>query len=719
MGKKEYIEKSIQQLTQVWLYRACAMGTVLFIILGVLDYVSTPENFKTFIQYRIIIASILFTIALLAKKLESRHFQSLQSVLLYAVVVSSAVTIELMILQFGGYKSSYYVGMILLSICVLGFIPLSVFFSLTSILLIYSIYLFPILLTEETIDFQTFFTSNAFMISVFITALVWRYLSQKSLINELSLQYDLDKEKNKLKKYSQHLEEVVEERTRDLRQSEAMLKTLFENANDGIVIIDDRGVVVDVNQRACEMYGMEKEDFIGTEIERLGPDTDKNRILWRERLERLLNGEPLLFETEHHGNNGGKVSIEISAKAVRIDDRLLIQTIHRDLTEKKRLQSQLLHSQKMESIGTLAGGIAHDFNNILTAILGYADLILLNDKIPPEISNKVRVIETSARQASQMVSKLLSFARRGSVESVPFAVNSVIEDTLSMVSRLVPKNITISKDLDPALPPVEGDVSQIEQVLMNLIINAKDAMPDGGEISITSRLVEIEQKGLDIPTTIKSGEYVYITVRDTGMGIAEEHLPHIFEPFYTTKEKGKGTGLGLAMVYGIIKEHGGYITVDSRVGHETIFNIYLPTSKRRFFRERSEGAEHITGVETILVIDDEIPILQLIKETLFRSGFNVTVYDNPLHGLDFFRANSKKVDLVITDIVMPSMDGAELIKKLRELDPTTKIIATTGFSEDIGNIWIDGFLKKPFQTSKLLSVIRNVLDRGKGTSNPV
>lgn len=719
MGKKEYIEKSIQQLTQVWLYRACAMGTVLFIILGVLDYVSTPENFKTFIQYRIIIASILFTIALLAKKLESRHFQSLQSVLLYAVVVSSAVTIELMILQFGGYKSSYYVGMILLSICVLGFIPLSVFFSLTSILLIYSIYLFPILLTEETIDFQTFFTSNAFMISVFITALVWRYLSQKSLINELGLQYDLDNEKNKLKKYSQHLEEVVEERTRDLRQSEAMLKTLFENANDGIVIIDDRGVVVDVNQRACEMYGMEKEDFIGTEIERLGPDTDKNRILWRERLERLLNGEPLLFETEHHGNNGGKVSIEISAKAVRIDGRLLIQTIHRDLTEKKRLQSQLLHSQKMESIGTLAGGIAHDFNNILTAILGYADLILLNDKIPPEISNKVRVIETSARQASQMVSKLLSFARRGSVESVPFAVNSVIEDTLSMVSRLVPKNITISKDLDPALPPVEGDVSQIEQVLMNLIINAKDAMPDGGEISITSRLVEIEQKSLDIPTTIKSGEYVYITVRDTGMGIAEEHLPHIFEPFYTTKEKGKGTGLGLAMVYGIIKEHGGYITVDSRVGHETIFNIYLPTSKRRFFRERSEGAEHITGVETILVIDDEIPILQLIKETLFRSGFNVMVYDNPLHGLDFFRANSKKVDLVITDIVMPSMDGAELIKKLRELDPTTKIIATTGFSEDIGNIWIDGFLKKPFQTSKLLSVIRNVLDRGKGTSNPV
>jgi len=490
-----------------------------------------------------------------------------------------------------------------------------------------------------------------------------------------------------------------------------MLKTLFENANDGILIMDDKGVIVDANQRACEMYDREKKDFIGADIELLGPDTDKNRLLWRERLERLLNGEPLLFETEHYGKDENKVSIEISAKAIQIDGRLLIQSFHRDLTEKKRLQAQLLHSQKMESIGTLAGGIAHDFNNILTAILGYADLILLNDKLSPEIANKVRVIETSARQASQMVSKLLSFARRGSVESVPFRINAVIEDTLSMVSRLVPSDIELRKELDNSIPPVEGDVSQIEQVLMNLIINAKDAMPDGGEISITTKLVEIKHNSLDIPATIKNGEYVHITVRDTGTGISEKHLPHIFEPFYTTKEKGKGTGLGLAMVYGIIKEHGGYITVESKEGHETKFNIYLPVSKKQFFRGSLEGAERITGVETILVIDDEIPILQLIKEALFRSGFNVIVYDNPLHGLEFFEANKSKIDLVITDIVMPSMDGAQLIAKLRELNPRTKIIATTGFSEDVGNVWIDGFLKKPFQSSKLLSVIRSVLDR--------
>ncbi|VAX32498.1 hypothetical protein MNBD_NITROSPIRAE02-218, partial [hydrothermal vent metagenome] len=521
-----------------------------------------------------------------------------------------------------------------------------------------------------------------------------------------------DKEKNKLKGYSRHLEEIVQERTRDLRKSEAMLKTLFENANDGILIMDDNGIIVDANQRACEIYECDKKELIGRNIQHLGPETDKNKLLWMERMERLRSGEPLLFETEYYGKDENKASIEISAKAIQIDGRLLIQSFHRDLTEKKRLQAQLLHSQKMESIGTLAGGIAHDFNNILTAILGYADLILLNDKLSPEVANKVRVIETSARQASQMVSKLLSFARRGGVESVPFRINSVIEDTMSMVSRLVPRDIELRKELDNSIPPVEGDVNQIEQVLMNLIINAKDAMPDGGAITITTGRVEIKHNSLDIPATIKSGEYIHITVTDTGTGISEKDLPHIFEPFYTTKEKGKGTGLGLAMVYGIIKEHGGYITVESRAGHETKFNIYLPISKKQSFRDSADGRRKVSGIETILVIDDEIPILQLIKESLSHNGFNVIIYDNPLLGLEFFKANKNKIDLVVTDIVMPSMDGAQLIEQLRKLKPDVKIIATTGFSEDVGNIWIDGFLKKPFQSSKLLSMIRDVLDRG-------
>jgi PAS domain S-box-containing protein len=712
MTKEKFIKKGLFKLTQTSISVLFPFGAFFLILLSVLDYFITPENFVKFLTYRLIAASFVMLFYLIFKLKKNQTELFLSFIIIIGATIVPASMVELMILTFGGHQSIYYAGMIVVIIFVLGFLAISIKMTVLINVLIYAIYLIPIILFDKITNVKIFINNNVFLLVSAFGAFGWRYFHQRLIIKNLSLEYELSKERDKLKEYSQQLEEIVQERTRDLRKSEAMLKTLFENANDGILIMDDNGVIVDANQRACEIYDREKKELIGTDIQHLEPDTDKNRLLWRDRLQRLLNGEPLLFETEHYGKDENKVSIEISAKAIQIDGRLLIQSFHRDLTEKKRLQAQLLHSQKMESIGTLAGGIAHDFNNILTAILGYADLILMNDKLLPEIATKVRVIETSARQASQMVSKLLSFARRGSVESVPFAINSVIEDTMSMVSRLVPRNVVLRKELDSPIPPVEGDVSQIEQVLMNLIINAKDAMPDGGEIAITTKLVEIKHNSLDIPATIKSGEYIHIMVTDTGTGISERDLPHIFEPFYTTKEKGKGTGLGLAMVYGIIKEHGGYITVESRKGHETKFNIYLPISKKQFFRDSSNGIEKVTAIKTILAIDDEIPILQLIKEALSHNGFNVIIYDNPLHGLEFFKANRNKIDLVITDIVMPSMDGAQLIEQLRKLKPGTKIIATTGFSEDIGNVWIDGFLKKPFQSSKLLSVIRDVLDRG-------
>ncbi|HEC98516.1 MAG TPA: response regulator [Nitrospirae bacterium] len=712
MTKEKFIKKGLFKLTQTSISVLFPFGAFFLILLSVLDYFITPENFVRFLTYRLIAASFVMLFYLIFKLKKNQTELFLSFIIIIGATIVPASMVELMILTFGGHQSIYYAGMIVVIIFVLGFLAISIKMTVLVNVLIYAIYLIPIILFDKITNVKIFINNNVFLLVSAFGAFGWRYFHQRLIIKNLSLEYELFKERDKLKEYSQQLEETVQERTRDLRKSEAMLKTLFENANDGILIMDDNGVIVDANQRACESYDREKKELIGTDIQHLGPDTDKNKLLWRDRLQRLLNGEPLLFESEHYGKDENKVSVEISAKAIQIDGRLLIQSFHRDLTEKKRLQAQLLHSQKMESIGTLAGGIAHDFNNILTAILGYADLILMNDKLLPEIATKVRVIETSARQASQMVSKLLSFARRGSVESVPFAINSVIEDTMSMVSRLVPGNVVLRKELDSPIPPVEGDVSQIEQVLMNLIINAKDAMPDGGEIAIITKLVEIKHNSLDIPATIKSGEYIHIMVTDTGTGISERDLPHIFEPFYTTKEKGKGTGLGLAMVYGIIKEHGGYITVESRKGHETKFNIYLPISKKQFFRDSSNGIEKVTAIKTILAIDDEIPILQLIKEALSHNGFNVIIYDNPLHGLEFFKANRNKIDLVITDIVMPSMDGAQLIEQLRKLKPGTKIIATTGFSEDIGNVWIDGFLKKPFQSSKLLSVIRDVLDRG-------
>ncbi|GBE02655.1 blue-light-activated protein [bacterium BMS3Bbin06] len=546
------------------------------------------------------------------------------------------------------------------------------------------------------------------MLAAAIIGLGWRYYNDKLLVKKLSLEYDLSKEKERLKNYSSQLEELVAERTKELRKSEAMLKTLHEYANDGIVIMDDKGVIMDVNKKAADIHGYEKAELIGKNIEIL--ELEKHHTIGYERMNRLLSGEPLVFETEHLRKDGSTIALEISAKAIKIDGDILIQSIHRDITEKKRLQAQLLHSQKMESIGTLAGGIAHDFNNILTTVLGYSDLILIDENLSPEVAKKVRVIETAARKASSLVSKLLSFARRGSIEPVPFDINQVVNETVEMLSRIISNDITIKRSFNVRIPPVMGDVNQVEQILMNLIINAKDAISGNGEITISTSTVELSSEGFSLPADIRKGQYVKLSVSDTGKGIPEEHRERIFEPFFTTQGVGKGTGLGLAMVYGIVKEHGGYITVDSEIGVGTTFDIYLPVAEARTPGSRSDLIDNGKSVGEILVVDDEFTVLDLIKETLLRNGFSVKAFDNPLQGLNYFRTNSKKVSLVIADIVMPEMDGIQLIESIRELNPNIKIIATTGFSQNLGDIEVEGFLKKPFQSSKLMSIVREVLN---------
>ncbi len=394
------------------------------------------------------------------------------------------------------------------------------------------------------------------------------------------------KKAKELKQEHTELKELIDERTKELMITERMRKELFENANDGIIIMNTDAVILDLNLRACELMGYAKEELKGEKITTF--EAEESKYLWKDRMVRLLNGEQLLFETEYYTKSGNKVSIEISAKAIEVDGRMTIQSFYRDITEKKRLQAQLFHSQKMESIGTLAGGLAHDFNNILTAVLGHADMILATEQLSTGALESLQVIESSARQASQVVAQLLSFARRGGNEFNPLRVNEVIENTLAMVSKLILPRIIIKKKLDATIVPIMGNATQIGQVVMNLVINARDAIPNGGEIDISTGLVNVKpgslpnsglQGGPGFHADIKEGQFIVIRISDTGTGIAEEHLPHIFEPFYTTKEKGKGTGLGLAASYGIVKDHGGEITVYSKAGFGTIVAIYLPVPK--------------------------------------------------------------------------------------------------------------------------------------------
>ena len=399
--KKTYIESQVALLLQFWIGKILILGSIVFMLLGLLDLLAAPEHVLQFLLYRVCVSSLLLLLYALNKYRLNKEYQ--YTIILIGTTLS-AVTIELMVLSLGGHTSSYYAGMNLLIICVLGFIPFSLAVSVLGAGIIYAVYLFPILVFDHITQVRTFITHNSFILATFIIVLTWRILSQRSTLNELSLQYDLEEEKGKLQQHSTKLEDLVAEKTRDLSISEQRYRALFDNANDGIAVLDTDGIMVTVNHRFCELHGFESAALLGAHY-RLLEVEDREGII-DDRLANILNGESIVYEAEHYKKDGGKIVLEISAKAIDIGGEPHIQSFHRDITEKKMLQMQLLQSQKMESIGALAGGIAHDFNNILTAILGHAEVLRRKSDPSDNVAlRRIKTIEDAARRAGQMVSK--------------------------------------------------------------------------------------------------------------------------------------------------------------------------------------------------------------------------------------------------------------------------------------------------------------------------
>ncbi len=728
LDREKYIQEEILRLLQSHGAMLLVFATFFTLSLSILDYLVTPENFKKFLEYRLIWAFMLISIFYpLFKFKRNNYYLSIISVL---TALTSAAAIELMILSFGGHQSPYYAGLVLVLVLSLGFLPLSFKLGLLIALSIYAIYFLPIIFMDDITNIRIFINNNIFFITFTLGILGWRYFHQRLLINKLALEYDLSKEKEQLeihsqqlKTYSTQLEQLVSERTKELAKSEIMLKALFENANDGIIIMNKNGTILNANQRAGEMHGFEKNAIIGMNIELL--EVEKNDSIFRERMERALNGDSLLFETQHYKKDGNKISLEVSTKAVEVEGNMLIQSFHRDITEKKELQARLFQSQKMDSIGTLAGGIAHDFNNILSGILGHVELIRMENELSERIIKRLNIIENTGRRAGVMVSKLLGFSRRSSCEILPFNFNDAVENTIKLLERVVDKKISIKMDLNGDLPLIEGDVNQVEQLIMNLIVNARDAMRDEGIISIVTRCVEAKRGSPGIPVYVPDGRYVLLRVSDTGCGMSEEITSKIFDPFFTTKERGKGTGLGLSMVYGIVKEHKGYINVESRVGQGSVFDIYIPASDKRTQVKKRHLPTISKGHETILAVDDEEDTLSFIKDALELHGYKVLAADNPISALDIFKTFPEKIALVITDIVMPLMNGKQLIEDIKVIKPNAKILAISGYGKHVidgvnlrEDIRADGFLQKPFESSYLRSLVRKILDE-EGMQNAV
>jgi PAS domain S-box-containing protein len=387
-----------------------------------------------------------------------------------------------------------------------------------------------------------------------------------------------------------------------------------------------------------------------------------------------------------------------------------------DITDRKILEQQLLQAQKMEAIGTLAGGIAHDFNNLLQVTLGYSELLLqARKKDDPEYADLMKIFQ-AARSGADLVQRLLMFSRKAEPKPIPLSFNRLIMRVEKLLRRTIPKMIEIELDLSDDLAEVSADPTQLEQILMNLAVNARDAMLDKGRLTIVTKNVTLDEEYCKDHVGAKPGEYVMLSVSDTGHGMAKETIEHIFEPFYTTKEMGRGTGLGLAMVYGIVKQHGGYINCYSEVGHGTTFNVYFSAIERQVEPEVDKtGVMPAFGTETILLVDDEEFVRDLGARILRKAGYHLLTATNGKEALDLFEKERTQISLVILDLIMPEMGGKECLKEIRKIDPQLKILIASGLSSDPSltespELGARGFVSKPFRVKELLQQVRKVLD---------
>ena len=385
--------------------------------------------------------------------------------------------------------------------------------------------------------------------------------------------------------------------------------------------------------------------------------------------------------------------------------------------QKKKLENQLLHAQKMEAIGTLAGGIAHDFNNLLQAISGYTQLLLMRKDSSDPDYGKLEVIQSSTLKASELTKQLLIFSRKMESKLKPLDLNHEVMQVCKILQRTIPRMITIDLKLAENLKVVNADSAQLEQILMNLGVNARDAMADGGTLTFQTENVYLDRGYTTSMLGATPGEYILLTVSDTGHGMDKETLQHIFEPFYTTKEAGKGTGLGLAIVYGIVQNHNGYIQVDSRPGGGTTFRIYFPVLKGDG-REKAEAKvqkEAPRGKERVLLVDDEKTVLDIGQDLLRQYGYETILADGGEKAIEIYRREKDRIDLVILDLIMPGMGGQKCFQELLRINPEIKVIISTGASaeEQVREAFKPhpvGFVSKPYQLKDMLSKVREVLD---------
>ncbi|MBW2644090.1 MAG: response regulator, partial [Deltaproteobacteria bacterium] len=386
----------------------------------------------------------------------------------------------------------------------------------------------------------------------------------------------------------------------------------------------------------------------------------------------------------------------------------------RDISEQKKLEAQIRQSQKMEAIGTLAGGIAHDYNNLLMGILGNASLISFDFDSSHPYYSKLKNIEKYVKSGADLTKQLLGFAKGGKYEVKPIDINGLVEKSSEMFSR-TKKEIRIHRKYQEDIWSIEVDPSQIEQVLLNLYVNAGQAMPGGGDLYLQTENVTLNENYVS-KFSAERGDYVKISVKDTGVGMDENTIKRIFDPFFTTKDRERGTGLGLASAYGIIKNHDGIINANSMIGKGTTFDVYLPASKKKVVQKTHLDREALKGSETLLLIDDEDIIIDIGGQILERLGYRVLMARSGKEAIEIYQANKSKINMVILDMIMPDMGGGETYDRLKKINPEIKVLLSSGYSingqaSEIMNRGCNGFIPKPFNVEQLSRKIREILGK--------
>jgi PAS domain S-box-containing protein len=504
-----------------------------------------------------------------------------------------------------------------------------------------------------------------------------------------------------------------------LRDSEKTYRDVFNAMTDGLLVMDSNTTIVDVNTAACETYGYKREELIGASPTLL-IHPDYRHVFERFRQE-IADTGTFLGQAVDVRKDGSTLVVEGRGRLVRIKGKDCVLAILRDITErveaekeKKKTEAQLQSAQRLEAIGTLAGGLAHDFNNLLSVIQGNVSLMLFDiDPSHPHYEN-LTSIEKQVQSGSRLTRQLLGYARKGRYDVKTVSLNQLVQDTSEAFGR-TRKDITVRKELANGPCAIRADQGQIEQILLNLYVNAADAMARGGDLFLKTAYVTHENMtGRQYHP--RPGRYVLLTVTDTGMGMDAETRDRVFDPFFTTKEMGRGTGLGLASTYGIVKSHGGYIDVTSEMHKGTTLSIYLPATEGVVEQPtRTDNKENVQGKATVLVVDDEPVVLTIAARVLNRLGYQVLEAQGGEEALDVYSKNKEKIDITILDMVMPGIGGGEVYDRLKKMDPNAKVLLSSGYSRDgqaaqILQRGCNGFIQKPFTMSELSGQIRRIME---------